>query len=59
MKFKNISCKNLIVPGIGMVKSGKTVDLPSEFHNANFIEVKRMEPIKPIKITKKYNKKQK
>jgi len=55
MKFKNIATRDLIVPGVGIVKSGKTVDLPSDFHNANFIEVKRIEPIKPI--VKKYNNK--
>lgn len=61
MKFKNISTKDLIVPGTGIVKSGKTVDLPSDFHNANFIEVKKIEPIKPKikKYNNKFNKKTK
>ncbi len=36
MKYKNISKKDLAIPGIGLVKSGQTREMPKGFHNANF-----------------------
>lgn len=40
MKFKNISNEDLMVPGVGVIKAGEVVELPREFHNANFMRVK-------------------
>jgi len=42
-KFKNISNKDLTVPGIGIIKAGDTIELPEDFHNANFIRIKIVE----------------
>ncbi len=37
---KNISDKDLSIPGIGIVKAGEEVELPEGFNNANFVKVK-------------------
>lgn len=40
-KFKNKSEQDLNVIGFGIVKSGETVELPEDFHNANFQKITR------------------
>ncbi len=50
MKYKNVSKKDLLVVGIGLVKSGAIRNMPVGFHNANFLPV---EIIKEIKEEKK------
>jgi hypothetical protein len=39
MKFKNVSQKDLRIPGIGLVKSGEIKNMPKGFNNANFEKV--------------------
>ncbi len=51
MKYKNVSKKDLLVVGIGLVKSGAIRNMPVGFHNINFEKVSD----KPI-IIKKDNK---
>ena len=48
MRYKNISSKDLAIPGIGLVKSGESKEMPKGFHNANFI----VEPKKVIEKPK-------
>ena len=48
MKFKNVSGKDLRVPGIGLVKALEIKNMPKGFHNANFEKV----VVKPIKEEK-------
>jgi len=55
MKYKNVSKKDLAIPGIGLVKSGQTKEMPKGFHNANFERVKKVEPGKVIESPKKNN----
>lgn len=38
-KFKNISGQDLWIPSYGIVKAEETVELPADFHNANFVPV--------------------
>ena len=38
---KNISDQELTVPGIGVVEAGASVEVPTDFHNVNFTEVKQ------------------
>lgn len=38
-KYKNISDKELWLPGIGKVKAGGTIKQPDGFNNANFKKV--------------------
>lgn len=38
--FKNISGRDLIIPDVGIVKAGETVELPDTFRNGNFERVK-------------------
>jgi hypothetical protein len=35
-KYKNITDRDQAIPGVGIVKVGETVELPDNFHNANF-----------------------
>ena len=51
-KFKNISHQKLTIPGVGSVEAGQTVELPENFHNANFERVKIVES-KDTKIKEK------
>jgi hypothetical protein len=39
MRFKNKTNEDLSIPGIGLVKAGGIVNLPNNFHNANFEKV--------------------
>lgn len=39
MKFKNVSNKDLSIPGIGLIRSGQVRNMPKDFHNANFEKV--------------------
>ncbi len=58
-KFKNISDKDLTVLGAGIIKAGETVELPSDFHNANFQRVtksKEADTPKNKQITETNNK---
>jgi len=48
MKYKNVSKKDLLVVGIGLVKSGAIRNMPKGFHNINFEKVIE----KPIEIKK-------
>lgn len=41
--FKNTSDNDLEVPGVGMVQAGAQVELPEDFHNANFERVSKSE----------------
>ena len=46
--FKNISDRDLSIPGHGIVKAGERAELPEDFHNGNFerVELKgRREPL--------------
>lgn len=36
---KNISNQDLAIVDIGLCKAGETIEVPSDFHNANFVEV--------------------
>jgi len=47
MKFKNVSNKDLAIPGIGLVKSGEIKNMPKGFCNANF------EKVEPKKVSEK------
>jgi len=38
-KFKNISGKDLSVPGVGIIEAGQIREMPEGFHNANFVEI--------------------
>lgn len=52
MKYKNISKRILEVPGVGVIKPDEVVEIPKGFNNANFEEVKKVEPPKvnaPVK----------
>jgi hypothetical protein len=40
-KYKNISKEDLTLMGVGIIKSGEVVELPEDFHNANFIKIKK------------------
>lgn len=40
-KFKNISDTDLTIPNVGVVKAGEVVELPADFHNANFEKVEK------------------
>jgi hypothetical protein len=54
-KFKNITDSDLSVIGFGIVKAGETVELPNDFHNANFQRItKEVKEVKnkEIKETK-------
>jgi len=60
MRKVNTSNETLMVPGVGPIKPGELVDLPDDFHNANFKEVpkgmfpkKRALKPKGLKIKKK------
>lgn len=53
MKVKNISNRNLVIPGVGLVKSGEEAVVPKEFHNANFEEVKSAPKTEPKTEPKK------
>lgn len=39
-KVKNISGVDLAIVDVGMCKAGEIVEVPADFHNANFEEVK-------------------
>ena len=46
-QYKNISDKDLMLPGIGVVKAGENIEQPDGFNNANFEKVgeaKRQRP---------------
>ena len=49
MKYKNVSKKDLLVVGIGLVKSGAIRNMPVGFHNANFLPVEIIKEIKEEK----------
>jgi len=51
MKVKNISKKDLAIPGIGIVKAGEIINVPKGFYNANF------EVVGDKKVEKKVEKK--
>lgn len=38
---RNISENELVIPNIGVVKAGDTIEVPADFNNANFVEVKK------------------
>jgi hypothetical protein len=40
-KYKNISKEDLTLVNVGIVKSGEVVELPEDFHNANFEKIKK------------------
>jgi len=48
MKQVNISDRDLIIDGVGIVKPGEERDMPKGFHNANFkpVEIKTELPEK-------------
>lgn len=48
-KFKNITDQDLSVIGVGIVKAGETVELPSNFHNINFQRVIKDKEVKDVK----------
>ena len=48
--YKNVSEKDLMIPGIGVIGAGETFDMPEGFHNANFEKVEKTE--KPNKEDK-------
>jgi len=37
-KYKNISSRDLWVPGVGTIKAGESAEMPEGFRNANFKE---------------------
>jgi hypothetical protein len=39
-KHKNITDKDLSIPGIGIVRAGEEKEMPDGFNNANFVKVK-------------------
>ncbi len=45
-KYKNISDKDLSIPGIGIVKAGEEREMPEGFNNANFKKVASNEEVK-------------
>jgi hypothetical protein len=56
MKYKNISDKDLSMPGIGIVKSGESREMPQGFHNANFVLVEKEQSEEKGKVDIKINK---
>lgn len=42
MKYKNVSGKDLTLPGIGLVKADGILEQPDGFNNANFIKVEKI-----------------
>jgi len=46
-KYKNISEKDLFLPGIGIVNAGEFIDQPDGFNNANFEKVGEAENPEP------------
>jgi hypothetical protein len=56
-KFKNITDEALTVIGIGIVEAGATVEMPEDFHNANFQRItKEVKEIKDKEIKTNKNK---
>ena len=60
MKYINCSDKDLVLPGIGKIKAGGTIEAGENFRNANFervvtekIEKPKVEKIVEKKIIKK------
>ncbi len=51
-KFKNISKEELSILNHGIVKPGEIVELPDDFHNANFERIRKQ----PDKQDNKENK---
>lgn len=38
-RYKNVSDDKLYLPGVGVVESGKEIELDFELNNANFLKV--------------------
>ena len=56
-KFKNITEESLTVIGVGIVEAGAIVELPEDFHNANFQRItKEVKEIKDKEIKTNKNK---
>lgn len=47
-RFINAASEALTIPGIGQIEPGEVVELPENFHNANFkrVPIRGMEPVK-------------
>ena len=49
---KNLTDQELSLPNIGVVKAGETIEVPDDFHNGNFEDVKTEKPVAPKKEVK-------
>jgi len=50
-RHKNITDKDLAIPGIGIVKAGEEVETDENFNNANFTRIKKRKKEDEVEIT--------